>query len=334
MTPKLFRHPKNPILTPTKNSWENKWVFNCGAAIHNGKVVLLYRAQGNDDISRFGLAVLEDGVRVQERSKNHVMGPDSDSEYESHGVEDPRITQIGETYYILYTAASLYPPLVPRPEEGRLPGDIPWRVRVSLAHTADFQKFVRHGVIISHIDSKDATLFPEQINKNYVLLHRVYPQMRLAVAPTLHEFHERGVKERGVYIWPREGKWDSERVGAGAPPIKTPYGWLLFYHGVNHDLVYRLGILLADLVDPSKILIRTDESILEPQKTYERKGQTPNVVFTCGAVEWHNHFLVYYGAADSVIGMAYIEKENLFRWIEGKLKEKRPSRSLSAIPER
>ena len=334
MTPKLVRFSKNPILTPTKSPWENKWVFNCGAAVYEGNVLLLYRAQGVDGISRLGLAVLEDGVRVKERSKNPVFGPSTDSEYESHGVEDPRITKISSTYYIVYTAASLYPPLVSRPEEGRLPGDIPWRVRVSLAHTTDFQKFVRHGVIISHIDSKDATLFPEQVNKNYLLLHRVYPQMRLAIAPSLHEFHEKGVKERGVYIWPREGRWDSERVGAGAPPIKTPYGWLLFYHGVNHDLVYRLGILLADLTDPSKVLIRSDDPLLEPQKSYERKGQTSDVVFTCGAVEWGNHFLVYYGAADSVIGMASIEKQRLYQWIEDELKEKRSSKALSAIPER
>lgn len=334
MTPKLVRYSKNPILTPTKNHWEDKWVFNCGATVYKKNVLLLYRAQGSDGISRLGLALMEDGIRLKERSNDPVFGPSTDSEYESHGVEDPRITKIGDTYYILYTAASLYPPLVPRPEEGRLPGDIPWRVRVSLAHTTDFRKFIRHGVIISHIDSKDATLFPEQINKNYVLLHRVYPQMRLAIAPTLHEFHERGVKERGVYLWPREGKWDSERVGAGAPPIKTPYGWLLFYHGVNHDLVYRLGILLADLNDPSKILVRSDEPILEPQRSYEKQGQVPNVVFTCGAVEWREQFLVYYGAADSVVGLATVSKKTLYAWFEKELQKHRPDRELSAIPQR
>jgi predicted GH43/DUF377 family glycosyl hydrolase len=304
-------------------------VFNCGATIYNGKVLLLYRAQGDDKISRLGMALLDDGIHVQERLENPVLVPDIDNEYETHGIEDPRITQINGAHYIVYTAASMYPPLAPRPTEGALPGDIPWRVRVSLAHTHDFRSFHHHGVIIDHIDSKDAALFPEQINNNYVLLHRVYPQMRLAISENLRDF-----KERGIYMWPREHMWDSERVGGGPPPLKTPYGWLLIYHAVDKDLVYRLGIVIADLNDPSKILVRSDEPVFEPEESYERKGQVPNIVFSCGAVEWNDHYIIYYGATDSVIGAATVPKKEIFEWIELELKRKRKQGELSAIPAR
>jgi predicted GH43/DUF377 family glycosyl hydrolase len=339
MTPKLVRYRKNPILRPTKNVWESKQVFNTGTTVYRRRVLLLYRAIGQDNISRLGIALLKGGGEVQERLKEPVFVPDPKSEYETLGVEDPRITQINNTvYYVVYTAASLYPPIVPG-ENSRalsgLPGDgTAWRVRVSLAHTNDFREFARHGVIISHIDSKDAALFPQKFDDHYLLLHRVYPQMRLAIAPSLHEFHAHGVKERGVYLWPRPGKWDNERVGGGSQPIETPYGWLIVYHAVDHDLVYRLGFLLTDRMDPSKILIRSDEPVLEPEKTYEKQGAVSNVVFTCGAVDWNDRYLVYYGAADTTVALAWIMKADLFSWIEKELKKQKLFSNLSAAPER
>lgn len=313
ITPQLIRYSHNPILSPTENSWENRSVFNCAAAIYNNNIVLLYRAQGDDMISRFGMATLQDGVIVTERSSKPVFEPDPLSQYESLGVEDPRITQIGDTYYIVYTAASAYPPLVSEPKKD-VPGLFLWRVRVSLAYTTDFKSFTRKGVIINHIDSKDATLFPEKINNQYVLLHRVHPTMRMAVSEDLSRF-----KERGTYIAPWDGRWDGNRVGAGAQPIKTPYGWLLIYHGVDEQMTYRLGFILADLADPSRILLRTDEPVLSPEKPYEKLGLVPNVVFTCGAVEFGEHIYVYYGGADSTISLATIEKTALYEWLKSHL---------------
>lgn len=333
MTPKLFRYEKNPILKPTKLSWENKQVFNAAATVYNGNVILLYRGMGHDKISRFGLAVLDDGLTVKERVDKPVFGPDPDSEYETLGVEDPRITPIGDNYYIAYVATSYYPPIVPGQHShtlSGLPGEgAPWRVRVSLAHTDDFRNFTRHGIIITHIDSKDATLFPERFGDEYVLFHRVYPHIRLVVSEDLHRF-----KERGVFLWPRPGKWDNERVGGGSQPIRTPYGWLMIYHALDQHHVYRLGILLTDLNDPSKILIRSDEPVLEPEEPYEKRGAVPNVVFTCGAVEWKDAYFIYYGAADSTVALAWIKKGDLFSWIEAELKKDKDSSKLSAVPER
>jgi predicted GH43/DUF377 family glycosyl hydrolase len=100
-------------------------------------------------------------------------------------------------------------------------------------------------------------------------------------------------------------------VGFGGPPIKTEKGWLVFYHGVDQQHVYRLGVVLLDLKDPTKVLYRSQEPVLEPRETYEVNGQTPNVVFSCGVVEREGFFLVYYGAADKVIALAKIPHENL-----------------------
>lgn len=332
MIPLLTRHEKNPLLKPTKHAWENKWVFNCGATVYKGKVLLLYRAQGTDMVSRLGLTTLKDGVRVDERLSTPVLEPDPTSEHEVAGVEDPRITQTGETYYITYTAASHYQPLVShesRPALPGIPGALPWRTRVSLAYTNDFRSFNRHGVVIKHIDSKDAVLFPIKVNNQYVLLHRVFPQMRFATSSDFFEFHE-----RGIFMWPRPGMWDNNRIGAGAQPLKTPFGWLLIYHGVDEELVYRLGLAVTDLADPSRLIARSDEPVLEPSAPYEKEGNVSNVVFTCGAVEWGNQFLVYYGAADHVVALATVGKEEVYTWIKGELKRDRSPEELSGTPER
>lgn len=318
----LERYSANPILLPTNNSWENRWVYNCGVTIYKGKILLLYRAQGTDKISRLGMVLSSDGRTVDERSPEPIFSPDSDSEYETLGVEDPRITQIGQTYYIVYTAASLYPEITGETPVND-PLESPWRVRVSIAHTEDFQNFTRHGVVVSHIDSKDATLFPEKINGQYVLLHRVLPDIRLAIGDSFSHF-----KERGPIVWPRKIGWDVERIGIGSQPIKTPYGWLLVYHGTSAGRrAYSLGLLLLDLEDPTQVIGRSDEPILEPEEEWEEKGHVPQVVFTCGAVFWKKEFLVYYGGADEVIGLATAKEQAVLNWARGKLEEYRRIKS-------
>ena len=304
---KLKRSKKGPILLPTNNTWENRYVFNPAVFELNEQIHLLYRAQGDDMVSRLGLARLGKADAVVERSSDPVFAPDPSSEYEVLGVEDPRVTKIGDKYYILYTAASHYPEIVEFDKAHKRPEH--WRVRVSLAYTRDFHSFTRYGVVIGHIDSKDAALFPELINDNYLMVHRVIPHARLAIASDARNY-----KERGPLFWPRPGMWDSKRIGMGAPPIKTPYGWLLFYHGVGDNNVYRLGLALLDLHNPAIVLGRSSEPVLEPEETYEKEGFIPNVVFACGAIETNQEYLVYYGGADSVVGLATISKEVILKW--------------------
>lgn len=303
---KLVRSDKNPILTPTGNSWENKSVFNAAAFEFEGSIHLLYRAQGDDGVSRFGLARVVGSSQIIERKKDPVFEPDPSSEYESLGVEDPRVTLIGKDYYIVYVSASHYPPVV---EENVVARPPEWRVRVSLARTKDFRSFIRYGVVVGHIDSKDAALFPEKVENNFVLMHRVIPQVRLAIAPDGRNF-----KERGPLFGPRMGRWDSRLVGVGAPPIKSQFGWLVFYHGMDEKLIYRIGLALLDLHDPSVVIARTSEPILEPNESYEKEGRVDNVVFPCGAIETDREYLVYYGAADSTVCLASIDREEVLAW--------------------
>jgi predicted GH43/DUF377 family glycosyl hydrolase len=304
---KLTRSKRNPILSPGERNWENRYVYNCAAFVLGGDIHLLYRAQGEDMVSRLGLARLSGIDRVGERSGKPVFAPDPNSEYEVLGVEDPRVTQINDTYYIVYTAASKYPDIVK--DDIHPPINQNWRVRVSLARTRDFVSFIRYGVVIAHIDSKDAGLFPEKIEGNFLLIHRVIPHARLAISQ-----NSKSYKERGPLFGPRSGKWDSFRIGVGAQPIKSPHGWLLFYHGVDESKIYRLGLALLDSHNPAIVLARTDEPLLEPEESWEKEGLVQNVVFTCGAVETDREYLVYYGGADAVIGVASIEKAKVLAW--------------------
>ncbi|MDR7596993.1 MAG: hypothetical protein QN188_04630, partial [Armatimonadota bacterium] len=164
--PRLQRHPANPILRPTDNWWENRWVYNAAAAVYRGRVHLLYRAQGLDWISRFGLAILaEDGVTVEYRSPRPVFEPAVDNPWERLGVEDPRLTRMGDVYYLCYTAASLYPALKPRTSKRPTPfGDagVPWRTRIAIATTRDFRNFRRRAIAFRNWDNKNAALFPRK----------------------------------------------------------------------------------------------------------------------------------------------------------------------------
>lgn len=290
---RLERYHGNPILEPRGSGWESRAVFNCAVAYDGHVVHMLYRAVAKDDpvyISRFGYASSSNGLDFQ-RAEEPVFEPQED--YEAFGCEDPRITRIGDRFYITYTALSQ------RAFSGS--GN-----RVALASTTDFKEYQRHGVILPEFEDKDAVLFPEKIGGKYVMFHRIMPDIWIAYSDDLLHWHGHKVVMR-----PRPGYWDGVKIGAGAPPLKTECGWLLFYHGVDEDLIYRLGVALFDLHDPSKLIARGEEPILEPEEEYEREGDVPNVVFTCGAIEKDGLYYVYYGGADTVIGVATIAKDQV-----------------------
>ncbi len=309
MKVQLKRYKGNPILKPTKNWWESNLVLNCGTTIFNNKVIILYRAQGLDSISRIGYAESEDGLTISKINNLPLLEGSITNEYERKGIEDPRITKIGDTFYITYIAVSVWPAEHPLPAFAK-PFEPPWRCRASLLYTKDFKNFERKGIMIfSDMDQKDVALFPEKIRGKFVAFHRKFPGMWIAYSDDLINWS--GDK---LVLSPRPNSWEEERVGAGNPPIKTKYGWLCFYHGADHKYNYCLGAMLLDLENPFRITAKLDYPILEPIKSYEKGGPiVPNVVFTCGAVEKDGQYLVYYGAGDSVIGVATVEKEKLLR---------------------
>lgn len=297
------RYSGNPLLTPSSHWWEANAVFNCAVAEKDGRIHMLYRAVGLDNISRLGYAFSDDGFNF-ERGAVPAYEPPPGDEYERLGAEDPRITEIGGTYYVVYTGASIYSAMENRPPTfGVGP---PWRCRVSMISTKDFKTFDRHGVLLPDFDDKDAVLFPEKINGKYVMYHRIWPDMWISYSEDLIHWHD-----HKLIMTPKAGAWDSDRIGAGAPPIKTEDGWLNFYHGTDHNRCYRLGIFLSDLNDPAKIIGRSVDPIMDPEEAFECIGCVPNVVFTCGVIERDGQYLIYYGGADSSIGVATLDKKLL-----------------------
>lgn len=294
----FVRARSNPILKPTDLWWESEAVFNPAAAEDkNGVIHLVYRAIGKDGISRFGYATTKNGEHIDYRSPAPIFESDENNEFEEKGVEDPRLSCVGGQFYMTYTAASKYKADEPLP--AWLGADQPWRVRVSLAVTDDFKHFSRHGVILPEMDNKDAVLFPEKINGKFAILHRLPPDIWIAYSNDLTDWdgHEKVTHTR-------PGLWDERRIGTGAPPIKTPQGWLVAYHGSDHHNVYRAGFLLLDLNDPSRVLGRSREPAFEPVERYEKEGLVPRVVFPEGLVLRGDELLMYYGGADKVVGMA------------------------------
>jgi predicted GH43/DUF377 family glycosyl hydrolase len=169
-------------------------------------------------------------------------------------------------------------------------------------------------VLISPADlnDKDAFVFPQKVAGKYMIVHRVGYDIDYSFSPTL-DFKGDVFLEEYRWIPRRKGWWDSKKVGAAAPPIKTKAGWILLYHGISDDNIYRVGAVLLDLKDPLKIIGRTNRPIFEPETSYEKEGLVSNVVFPCGAVALGKKLFVYYGGADKVVGVATVEIDKLLK---------------------
>ena len=242
-------------------------------------------------ISHLRLASSRDGVHFSIEPAPALFPAD---EYETFGIEDPRITQIGEDYYVSYVAVSRM------------------GIVTRLACTRDFHHFERMGVIFPP-DNKDVVVFPAQINGKYYVLHRPSasgfgrPEIWLAESPNLldwgHHCRLIGLRENG---------WEDSRIGAGAPPILTPQGWLEIYHGASRGNRYALAALLLDRDQPWKVLARSSKPILEPEAEYERVGFYGNVVFSCGALYEDGKVKIYYGAADTCMGLVEMGLDEMY----------------------
>jgi len=272
--------------------WEQSAVLNAAAVydpnVGRGRFHLLYRAvahrPGDPNRSSIGYAWSDDGIHF-ERLDEPVLRSAEVPE-EAQGVEDPRVTKLGDTYYMLYTAYDLH------------------RIQIAMASSKDLLTWRRHGVVIPNTlfgSNKDGALFPETFGGRYCIMHRPEPDIYLGFSDDLSNWTERATHVR---IMQPEFAWESAKIGGGAQPIKTEKGWLIIYHGVDERLWYRLGVALLDLDDPTRVIARQPEPILEPEKDWELIGDVHNVVFTCGAVLVGRELRVYYGAADTVIGVA------------------------------
>ena len=303
----LPRNPRNPILTTADWPHTVNAVFNPGAVrLKDGTTLLLCRVEDRRGISSLWAARSQNGVDHWDIDPVPTLVPESDTHPEEvWGIEDPRIVWLEELgkYAITYTAYS---------QTG--PG-------VSMALTEDFRVFERLRLVLPPED-KDAALLPRRIGGAWLMIHRPVTgrgaaDIWLAESPDLHHWgrHELLMAAR------RGAWWDANKIGLATPLIDTERGWLMFYHGVRQTAsgsLYRLGIALLDRGRPRQCLMRSDEWIFGPREEYERQGDVAGVVFPCGYTIGDDGDVlnIYYGAADTCIGLATGRISELLAWLE------------------
>jgi predicted GH43/DUF377 family glycosyl hydrolase len=298
---RIKRCEGNPILTPRgEREWESRAVFNPAAVDIDGTVRILYRAVGNGEVSVIGYAESKDGMHIDLRLEEPVYTPRE--AFERKGCEDPRIVLIEEELYMNYTAYD---------------GVNEPSIAVTSISKEDFLKKRwnwERPALISHpgVMDKDSCILPEMVGGKYLVFHREGVNICADFIKTLHFENER-LDTCIQVIQVRPGMWDSKKVGIGPPPIRIDAGWVLFYHGVGEDNVYRVGVALLDRENPTNVIGRTAMPIIEPQFDYEKEGVVGNVIFPCGAVLRGGIIYVYYGAADKVVGGFHISVEDVLR---------------------
>lgn len=332
---KLKKYSGNPILSPdVTSSWESLAVCNPAAWYENGRFYLLYRAMGNEPGNKIyvGLATSDDGFNFTRASEMPVLAP-GDNNFDGGAVEDPRIVKFGDEYYVTY-AFRAYPPgeywklaydEVIAPEHSEY---TPLCLKKNIGNSAlaiskDLRVFRKVGRLTeSYLDDRDVILFPEKIGGKYYMLHRPkeyvgdnYGTLHSAIwiksSDDLMSWHV-----PSKLLIKGEQDWEL-KVGGSAPPIKTDEGWLMLYHGVDANHCYRVGAVILDLDDPTKILYRTKDYIMEPEADFERNGLYRwGVVFPTGNVVVDGTLYVYYGASDQWCCVATADLRELIDFIK------------------
>jgi predicted GH43/DUF377 family glycosyl hydrolase len=299
----LFRrHPANPILAADDWPEPVNVVFNPGAAVVNGETVLLARVETLTGISNLTVARAANGVDGWQVDRAPLLAPRPGIESEQWGFEDARTVWVEELDCFVITCTA-YGPAGPA---------------VYLATTRDFVTVERHGIVVSPED-KNAALLPERVGGKWILFHRPttgFGVSHAGIALSRSDDLSSWSPPEAV-MQPRAGAWwDSLRIGIGPPLLKTDDGWLLIYHGVKETVagaIYRVGLALLDLEEPTRVLRRLPEWVFGPLEGYEREGDVANAIFPCGLIhDAHSGELrLYYGAADVSICLATAQLDDL-----------------------
>ena len=291
----FIRHAANPLLTADDWPTPVNVVFNPAAADVDGETVLLARVETLTGISHLTVARSANGVDGWTIASEPLLAPTEGLESEEWGFEDARAVWIDELDRFAITCTA-YGPAGPA---------------VFLATTKDFRSVDRRGIVVNPED-KNAALLPERVDGKWILFHRpttgfgvTHPGIALSRSTDLCSW-----SPPEVVLTPREGAWwDSLRIGIGPPLVKTEHGWLLIYHGVKETVggaIYRIGLALLDLEEPTRVLRRANDWIFAPQAPYERQGDVGNAIFPCGLLhdDVSDQLRLYYGAADTSICLA------------------------------
>jgi beta-1,4-mannooligosaccharide/beta-1,4-mannosyl-N-acetylglucosamine phosphorylase len=286
----LHRYEHNPILTPEMIPGANA-VFNSAVTRFGEKYVGVFRVEKRQGFQSLRVAWSDDGISNWKFDPDEVLVPKEEPfvTYEEARY-DPRITQIGDTFYICHASENRF------------------GCQVSVASTRDFKSFTKIAVA-AEPTNRNMVLFPEKIGGVYVRLDRPFESggggnIWISYSPDLVYW---GRSE--CIMTSRAFAWDQGKIGPGAPPIKTKEGWLILYHGITPRVnakIYKAGVALLDLEDPRKVVARAKEYILAPREMYERVGDVPNVVFPTAAIPYpeKDELRVYYGGADTVFCLA------------------------------
>ncbi len=281
---KVKKYRKNPVLNPYRsNKFESAATYNGTALKENNKVYLYYRAEQhyyNDYISSIGMAVSKNGLEF-ERKKEPVIKPER--RYEKRGCEDPRITKIEDTYYLIYVAFT-----------GR-------KSHIALAESKDLLHWKKKGLLMKY--AKSGVLLPKKIKGKYYLYYgdtNIY----LATSRNLKDWQ---TQEKPV-LTPRRDHFDSRLVEMGPAPIITKKGIFVIYNSFNGE-EYSAGCAMLDKNDPGKAIARKEDPILSPTSSWESYGKINYVVFAEGLVQMKNKYFIYYGGADKSIGVAFAKKK-------------------------
>lgn len=295
--PIVERYAGNPILSPADIPYPVETVHNAAVVKHEDRYIMLFRSHRDNGRCILGLADSSDGFQFKPRPEPFMLPATEGifAEYEAYGVEDPRICHLDGEYLITYSAYSRH------------------GVRIGLAKTRDFMTLQRVA-LITEADMRNVVIFPEKFDGLYARLDRPHSEISpwsiwISYSPDLIHWGQ-----AKLVMKPVQYHWDEMKIGPGATPIRTERGWLHIYHGVFPTMdgsVYRLGVALHDLSDPSKIHGVSDRWILQPEAPWEVTGYVHNVVFTCGAVpEEDGTVKIYWGGADKVmcVGTARIDE--------------------------
>ncbi len=286
------RASQNPVISPQGDGWESAGTFNPSVVLRDGKIVMLYRAQDKAGTSRLGYAESVDGIHFKRRSQP-VFSPEKDYEKDG-GVEDPRLVQFGDTYYLTYTGYNKKD------------------AQLCMATSKDLIHWERRGIILPAYKgnwnvrwTKSGAIVPKKIDGKYWMYFLGTSQDnkdQMGLASSTDLLHWTEATETPV-LPARAGKFDSRVVEPGPAPIVTPKGIFLIYNGADDKLVYRTGVAMFDRNDPRRVISRTDSPIFAPEKEWEKVGQVPNVVFVEGMVRKGDDYLFYYGGADTNVGV-------------------------------
>lgn len=329
----LIKPPENSIIKPkTENEWEAWQTFNPGVILLEDRVHFLYRAIGQDGISRLGYAASSEGFSVDKRLPypvyehrvTHSTGSgQARREFNVYsyfsggswgGTEDPRIVRVDEeeNLYMTYTACDngLRVALISIKLKDFLNKKWRWKPPVLISPPGEVHK--------------NWVIFPEKINGKYAILHSINPEISIDYLDSLEQFDGATFIKSYYNGELRKNCWDGWVRGVGPVPLKTKHGWLIFYHAMhaNDFSKYKVGAMLLDLNDPTKVLVRSPEPVLKPDQLCENNGFKAGVVYASGAVVKDGNLLVYYGGADSYVCVAYANFEEFVETLRKAMKPK------------